>query len=101
LDVLERWRGSALAGLELRTGLAAALEGARYLAAHGEGDLRAQAESLEPFYSACMEWIGFYERIERAFEDETMTEPKAEWAEEHDRLHQQIHDAQPQGSAGS
>lgn len=94
-EELERWMGSARATLELRSALADALEAARYLAEHGEGDLRVQAESLEPFYSACMEWIRFYESIERSFEDETMTEPKAEWAEEHDRLHQKIHDAQP------
>lgn len=100
-DLLRLWRESAAAGLALREEISNALEGARYLAEHADGDLRAQAESIEPFYSACMEWIRFYEGIDRAFREESMTEPKDDWPAEHDRLHQRLHDVQPHSIEGS
>lgn len=100
-EALGLWKDTAEAGLAMRDRMIDAHEGAVYLSEHAGGDLQMQAESIEPFYSVCVEWIRFYERIDRAFREESMIEPRPDWADEHERLHQKIHDVQPHAIEGS
>jgi hypothetical protein len=81
LEALERWKESAAGALPLRPDLAAALEGAKYLSAHGSGPVKDRAGSDARFFGLCLEWMDLYARVESELRGQSMEQPPEDWTD--------------------
>jgi len=79
-QALASWKEAAEQALVLRPALEDALEGSRYLAAEGSGDVRARAAADSSFYPLTLEWMDLYQRVQAEIASTSMTAPSEEWS---------------------
>ncbi len=78
---LDVWRHAVDEVLPLRGPFSSALEGARWLAAHGPDSLRTRAQDEARFYELCLEWMDHYAGVDRTLRSESLEGPPGEWVE--------------------
>ena len=98
---LQSWKESADGALPLRPDFAAAASAAKYLETAATGSLKVRAGIDAQFYAICLEWLDLYESIERNMTQESMIEPKDEWAVQQNALVERIEALPPLPEEGS
>ena len=96
-EALASWKETAAHALELRPELEGALEGARYLAAEGSGEIRARGQADSAFFPLTLEWMDLYQRVETEIASTSMTAPSDDWADVQNGIIERIQALPKQG----
>ena len=94
---LEVWRRTSREAGALRPGFATALASARYLARSESGGMKARAQIDIGFYTLCLEWMDLFDRIQHAFETQSLAEPPLEWPLKYDDIIRRIRELETPG----
>ncbi|MGH9868361.1 MAG: hypothetical protein ACREAA_09385 [Candidatus Polarisedimenticolia bacterium] len=96
-EALASWKETASQALVLRPALEDALEGSRYLAVEGSGDVRARAIADSGFYPLTLEWMDLYQRVQTEIASTSMMAPSDEWFRVQNDIIQRIQSLPKQG----